>query len=340
MKNFFSQKECQNKAWLLTGAAGFIGSNLLEFLLKNDQVVIGLDNFLTGKRENLKSVLEKLSPQQIKNFTFVEGDIRDDKLCREVSKNIDYVLHQAALGSVPRSLKDPQTTNDVNVTGFLNILRASQENKVSKFVYASSSSVYGDSPHLPKVEEQIGNPLSPYAVSKRTNELYGEVFARCYRIPTIGLRYFNVFGSRQDPESMYAALIPLWVTALLKGEPCYINGDGFNSRDFCYIENAIEANLKAAVTQNPQAFGTVFNVAYGAQTNLYEVYALIKSYLEIQGDTQPLYREERPGDVKHSLANIEKAKTLLGYCPSYSFKEGLKHTVEWFKKSYQDKILR
>lgn len=338
MKNFFSQKECQNKAWLLTGAAGFIGSNLLEFLLKNDQVVIGLDNFLTGKRENLKSVLEKLSPQQIKNFTLVEGDIRDDKLCREVTKNIDYVLHQAALGSVPRSLKDPQTTNDVNVTGFLNILRASQENKVSKFVYASSSSVYGDSPHLPKVEEQIGSLLSPYAVSKRTNELYGEVFARCYGIPTIGLRYFNVFGPRQDPESMYAALIPLWVTALLKGEPCYINGDGFISRDFCYIENAIEANLKAAVTQNREAFGAMFNVAYGTQTTLHEVYALIKSYLEIKRETHPLYREERPGDVKHSLANIDKAKTILGYCPSYSFREGLKHTVEWFKKSYQEKL--
>ncbi|MBX9620636.1 MAG: SDR family oxidoreductase [Alphaproteobacteria bacterium] len=338
MKSFFSQKECQNKSWLLTGVAGFIGSNLLEFLLKNDQTVIGLDNFLTGKRENLKSVLEKLSPQQIKSFTLVEGDIRDDKLCHEVSKNVDYVLHQAALGSVPRSLKDPQTTNDVNVTGFLNILRASQENKVSKFVYASSSSVYGDSPHLPKVEEQIGNPLSPYAVSKRTNELYGEVFTHCYGIPTIGLRYFNVFGPRQDPESMYAALIPLWVTALLKGKPCYINGDGFNSRDFCYVENAIEANLKAAVTQNREAFGTVFNVAYGAQTNLHEVYALIKTYLEIQGEIQPLYREERPGDVKHSLANIDKAKALLGYCPSYSFKEGLKYTVEWFKKSYQDKL--
>ncbi|KAB2832912.1 MAG: NAD-dependent epimerase/dehydratase family protein, partial [Caedimonadaceae bacterium] len=210
MKSFFSQKECQDKVWLLTGVAGFIGSNLLEFLLKNDQIVIGLDNFLTGKKENLKSVFEKLSPKQIKNFTLVEGDIRDERLCHEITKNIDYVLHQAALGSVPRSLKDPQTTNDVNVTGFLNILRASQENKVSKFVYASSSSVYGDSPHLPKVEEQIGNLLSPYAVSKRTNELYGEVFARCYGTPTIGLRYFNVFGPRQDPESMYAALIPLW----------------------------------------------------------------------------------------------------------------------------------
>src|SRR3990167_8654612 len=323
------------KTWLVTGCAGFIGSNLLEALLKNDQTVVGLDNFLTGKQENLKSVLEGLSPEQTKNFTFIEGDIRDDKLCREITKNVTYVLHQAALGSVPRSLKDPQTTNDVNVTGFLNILRASQENKVARFVYASSSSVYGDSEKLPKVEDKIGNPLSPYAVSKRMNELYGEVFHRCYGIPTIGLRYFNVFGPRQDPESMYAALIPLWTTALLKSEPCYVNGDGLNSRDFCYVNNAIEANLKAALTPNQQAFGAVFNVAYGAQTNLREVYALIKGFLRIQGDVQPLYREERSGDVKHSLANIEKAKELLGYSPAYSFEEGLKAAVAWFKENYK-----
>ncbi|EKE10400.1 MAG: hypothetical protein ACD_16C00038G0006 [uncultured bacterium] len=332
MSNFSSLKEGQKKAWLVTGCAGFIGSNLLEALLKNDQVVIGLDNFSTGKKNNIEDILAFLTEEQIKNFTFVEGDIRDNKLCHEVTKNVDYVLHQAALGSVPRSLKDPITTNEVNVSGFLNVLSASQENKVSRFVYASSSAVYGDSRALPKSENKIGKPLSPYAVSKRTNELYGEVFSRCYSMPTFGLRYFNVFGPRQDPESVYAAVIPLWIMALLRDQPCYINGDGSHSRDFCYVNNVVEANIKAALTQNPQTYGQVFNIAFGKQTTLQELYSLTKEHIGPVKELQPIYREERPGDVKHSLANIDQAKTLLGYDPKYSFEEGLRLTVEWFKE--------
>lgn len=331
--NYFSHsKDNQKKAWLVTGCAGFIGSNLFEALLKNDQVVVGLDNFSTGKKDNIQDVIGGLTEAQGKNFTFIEGDIRDDKLCREVTKNVDCVLHQAALGSVPRSLKDPITTNEVNVTGFLNVLRASQENKVPKFVYASSSSVYGDSQDLPKSENKLGKPLSPYAASKRANELYGEAFSSCFDIATIGLRYFNVFGPRQDPESMYAAVIPLWILALLKGEPCYINGDGSHSRDFCYVENVIEANIKAALKQNSQSFGQVFNVAFGKQTTLRDLYFLTREYLGLPKELQPIFREERPGDVKHSLANIDQAKALLDYDPAYSFEDGLKLTVEWYKK--------
>lgn len=330
---FSNTKQKPKKTWLITGVAGFIGSHLLETLLKNDQVVVGLDNFLTGKKENIKNVLDSLPQEKSKNFTFIEGDIRDDKTCVHATKNVNYVLHQAALGSVPRSLKDPLTTNDVNVTGFLNILKASQENQVERFVYASSSSVYGDSETLPKVEHTIGEPLSPYATSKRTNELYGRTFYHCYKIPTIGLRYFNVFGPRQDPESMYAAVIPLWILSLLRQEPCYVNGDGLNSRDFCYIDNVVQANIKAALTQNSQAFGEVFNVAYGKQTNLLALYELIRSALECE--VAPMHRDSRPGDVKHSLANIEKVKELLNYHPSHSLEEGLQKTVNWFKNAYK-----
>lgn len=322
------------KTWLVTGVAGFIGSHLTETLLKNNQKVIGLDNFLTGKKENIEDVISQIPQDKLNNFTFIEGDIRDYKTCCDATKDVDYVLHQAALGSIPRSLKDPLTSNDVNVTGFLNILRASAENKVSQFVYASSSSVYGDSQDLPKVESNIGNLLSPYATSKRTNELYGQVFYRCYGIPTIGLRYFNVFGPRQDPNSVYAAVIPLWVRSLVDHQPCYINGDGLNSRDFCYIDNVVQANIKAALSQNSQAYGEVFNVAFGKRTTLLELYAFIKRYVVADENAQPIYRENRPGDVKHSLANINKAKELLEYNPAYSLEEGLKITVEWFKKTY------
>jgi len=318
-----------NKTWLVTGVAGFIGSHLLEALLKNNQQVIGLDNFLTGKRENIDKVLLQLPKEKIKNFTFVEDDIRNFKTCSEVTKGVDYVLHQAALGSIPRSLNDPITTNDVNVTGFLNVLRSAEQNKVARFVYASSSSVYGDSPDLPKIEDNIGNLLSPYATSKRTNELYGKVFSHCYGLPTIGLRYFNVFGPRQDPESMYAAVIPLWMRSLIKNHPCYINGDGLNSRDFCYIDNVVQANIKAALTQNSQAYGETFNIAFGKRTNLLDLYSLIKRYLGTTEKAQPIHREKRPGDVMHSLANIDKAKNLLSYNPLYSLEEGLKLTVEW-----------
>lgn len=326
-------KELSNnhKTWLVTGVAGFIGSNLLEALLKNDQRVIGLDNFLTGKKKNIDDVILKLSKEKTNNFTFIEGDIRDFKVCSEVTKGIDYVLHQAALGSIPRSLNDPITTNDINVGGFLNILRAAEQNKVSRFVYASSSSVYGDSPELPRVEDNLGKLLSPYATSKRTNELYGQALYKCYGIQTIGLRYFNVFGPRQDPESMYAAVIPLWLSSLLKEEPCYINGDGLHSRDFCYVDNVVQANIKAALTANYQAYGEVFNIAFGERTHLLELYSLIKGYLGFGEEVLPIHRENRPGDVKHSLANIEKAKNLLGYNPIYSLEEGLKITTEWSK---------
>jgi len=326
------EKINSNKRWLVTGVAGFIGSHLLEVLLKNNQTVIGLDNFLTGKRENIDDVLTHLPQEQSKQFIFVEGDIRDYKTCCDVTKDVDYVLHQAALGSIPRSLKDPLTTNEVNVTGFLNMLRASEENKVSRFVYASSSSVYGDAQELPKIEDRTGRLLSPYATSKMANELYGHAFYHCYGIPTFGLRYFNVFGPRQDPTSMYAAVIPLWISSLIKQQPCYINGDGSNSRDFCYVDNVVQANLKAALCENPQAYGEVFNVAFGKRTNLLELYSFIKAYLGIHKDLPPLHRENRPGDIRHSLADIDKARHLLGYNPSYSLEEGLKITVEWFKK--------
>ena len=316
------------KAWLVTGAAGFIGSHLLETLLKNDQQVIGLDNFLTGKRQNIGDVLAHLPKEKTKKFTFVEGDIRDFKLCSEVTKGVDYVLHQAALGSIPHSLKDPMTTHEINVTGFLNLLHAAEQNKVSRFVYASSSAVYGDSQELPKIEERLGDLLSPYATSKRVNELYGKMFHHCYNMPTIGLRYFNVFGPRQDPESMYAAVIPLWLRSLLKCQPCYINGDGLNSRDFCYVDNIVQANIKAALTQNSQSYGEIFNIAFGKRINLLDLYSLIKESLGIYENIQPIHREKRPGDIVHSLANIDKAKDFLGYNPLYSLEDGLKITAE------------
>src|SRR3990167_3049718 len=273
--------ENTHKTWLVTGVAGFIGSHLLEFLLKRNQKVIGLDSFITGKKDNIDNVMLGLPEENKKNFLFVEGDIRDLKICHEVTQGVDYVLHQAALGSIPRSLKDPLTTNDINVTGFLTLLHAAQKNKVARFVYASSSSVYGDSPDLPKVEEKTGKLLSPYAASKKIDELYGQALYKCYGIPTIGLRYFNVFGPRQDPESVYAAVIPLWANSLLKEQPCYINGDGLHSRDFCYIENVVQANIKAALTDNHKAFGDVFNIACGKRTTLLQLYSLLNEFLEI-----------------------------------------------------------
>lgn len=320
--------EC-NKIWLVTGVAGFIGSHLLETLLQNNQQVVGLDNFLTGKSKNIDDVLLSLPKEKTKNFTFVEGDIRNFKTCDEVTKGVDYVLHQAALGSIPRSLDNPLATNDINVGGFLNILRAAEQNKVSRFVYASSSSVYGDAQELPKIESHVGNLLSPYATSKRTNELYGQAFYHCYGIQTIGLRYFNVFGPRQDPKSMYAAVIPLWIQSLIKDQPCYINGDGLNSRDFCYVDNVVHANIRAALTQNSQAYGDVFNIAFGERTNLLDLYALIKEYLGVDEKVLPIHREKRPGDIVHSLANVEKARQLLGYHPLHSLEDGLKITTSW-----------
>lgn len=312
-------------SWLVTGVAGFIGSNLLEFLLKNNQKVVGLDNFVTGHQKNIDEVLSIITDEQKNNFTFIEGDIRsvqDVGSCFE--HPIDFVLHQAALGSVPRSIKTPLETNSVNVEGFLTVLKAAVDAKVKKFVYASSSSVYGDSPHLPKKEEVIGNPLSPYAVSKRTNELYAEAFSKCYDIQTIGLRYFNVFGPRQDPKGPYAAVIPLWIDSLKNNRPVYINGDGETSRDFCYIDNVVQANIKAALSEKKGSNSDVYNVACGERTTLKELFDLIKTELG-KDEVQPVYRDFRSGDVRHSLADIEKIKGGISYISKVSINKGLKN---------------
>lgn len=329
--------------WLITGVAGFIGSNLLETLLQLNQKVIGLDNFSTGHQHNLDLVEQSVSKDQWGRFRMMTGDVRDLDQCREVCANADYVLHQAALGSVPRSLEDPLLTNENNINGFLNMLVSARDAKVKRFVYAASSSTYGDHPGLPKVEETIGNPLSPYAVTKYVNELYADVFARCYDFKTIGLRYFNIFGPRQDPEGAYAAVIPKWVSSMMKNETVYINGDGETSRDFCFIENAVQANILSATTKNEQALNQVFNVAVGERTSLNQLFELIRSglvadypYLET---CKPEYRNFRAGDVKHSLADISKAERLLDYRPAYRISEGMKKTIAWYMQTqgHQDK---
>jgi len=317
--------------WLVTGVAGFIGSNLLETLLKLNQRIVGLDNFATGHQRNLDEVQTLVTPAQWANFNFIKGDIREQADCQKACQGVDYVLHQAALGSVPRSLEDPITTNGTN-TGFLNMLVAARDAKVKSFTYAASSSTYGDHPGLPKVEDVIGKPLSPYAVTKYVNELYADVFARCYGFNTIGLRYFNVFGPRQDPNGAYAAVIPKWTAALLQGETVYINGDGETSRDFCYIANAVQANLLAATAANP-ALNQVYNVAVGDRTTLNILFALLRDNLADHGvnaDTQPVYRDFRAGDVRHSLADIGKAQRLLGYAPTQRIGEGLGLAMPWY----------
>lgn len=318
----------KQQTWLITGVAGFIGSNLLETLLKLNQKVIGLDNFATGFQHNIDDALQKVTAEQQKNFTFYAGDIRKLEDCRKAVTGADIVLHQAALGSVPRSIATPEVTNDTNVTGFMNMLLAAKDTKVKRFIYASSSSVYGDSPHLPKIETQIGNPLSPYAVSKYTNELYAKAFSTCYGIETIGLRYFNVFGPRQNPTGPYAAVIPLWILSLLKGHSIYINGDGETSRDFCYIDNAIQANLLAATVENQEALNRVYNVTVGEQTTLNQLFNIIASQLELK--QKPLYREFRNGDIRHSIADITQSKQYLGYMPRFSVDHGLSQTIDWF----------
>ncbi|MBC3764961.1 NAD-dependent epimerase/dehydratase family protein [Neptunicella marina] len=317
--------------WLVTGVAGFIGSNLLEALLKLNQRVIGLDNFATGHQRNLDEVQTLVNTQQWQNFSFIEGDIRDPDVCQLACKDVKYVLHQAALGSVPRSLNDPATTNDVNISGFLNMLIAAKENAVTQFVYAASSSTYGDHPALPKVEENIGNPLSPYAVTKYVNELYADVFSRSYGFHATGLRYFNVFGRRQDPDGAYAAVIPKWTAAMAKQQEVFINGDGETSRDFCYIENVVQANLLAATSDLGKS--QVFNVAVGDRTTLNELYYAIRNSLSEQGVTyekDPVYRDFRAGDVRHSQADVSKAKELLGYMPQYRIVEGISLTMPWY----------
>jgi UDP-N-acetylglucosamine 4-epimerase len=316
--------------WLITGVAGFIGSNLLQTLLELKQKVIGLDNFATGHRYNVDEVLRNVATELKSNFTFYEGDICSLDDCRKAVKSVDYVLHQAALGSVPRSIETPELTNNVNVGGSLNILIASQEAKVKRFIYASSSSVYGDSQALPKVESNIGNPLSPYSVSKLTNELYAQAFAKCFKLQSIGLRYFNVFGARQDPCSAYAAVIPIWVAAMLQGKPVYINGDGETTRDFCYIDNVVQANLLAATVQDTQAINQVYNIAVNEQTSLNQLYRLICQRLAIDKSLQLVYRDFRAGDVRHSLADITKAQKLLGYVPTHNIQEGLDIAMPWY----------
>ena len=324
----------QPKTWLITGVAGFIGSNLLETLLKLNQKVVGLDNFATGHQRNLDEVKSLVSEAQWKNFTFNQGDIREYDDCQNAVKTVDYILHQAALGSVPRSIADPITTNAANITGFLNMLQAAKEANVSSFTYAASSSTYGDHPALPKVEENIGNPLSPYAVTKYVNELYAGVYAKTYGFKTIGLRYFNVFGKRQDPNGAYAAVIPKWTASMIQGEDVFINGDGETSRDFCFIENTVQMNLLAA-TAPEEAKDEVYNVAVGDRTTLNDLYSSIKTALasnDVQVDAEPVYREFRAGDVRHSQADISKAQTNLGYSPEYKILEGIEKAMPWYKK--------
>lgn len=322
------------KMWLVTGVAGFIGSNLLETLLKLDQKVVGLDNFATGHQYNLDEVQNLVSPAQWSNFSFIEGDIRHFEDCQKACMDVDYVLHQAALGSVPRSIADPITTNATNITGFLNMLTAARDAKVSSFTYAASSSTYGDHPALPKVEENIGNPLSPYAVTKYVNELYADVFARTYAFKTIGLRYFNVFGKRQDPNGAYAAVIPKWTAAMIAGDEVFINGDGETSRDFCFIENTVQANILAA-TANDEAKNQVYNVAVGDRTTLNDLFNALQAALNENGVTynkKPVYREFRAGDVRHSQASIAKIEQFLDYEPEFNINQGINIAMPWYIK--------
>ena len=322
------------RSWLVTGAAGFIGSNLVEALLKLDQKVTGLDNFSTGFQHNLDLVKSAVTDTQWNNFSFIKGDIRDGETCRKVCQGREYVLHQAALGSVPRSVENPCLTNENNITGFLNMLTAARDAGVNRFVYAASSSTYGDHPGLPKKEAVIGKPLSPYAVTKYVNELYADVFAMTYGFKTIGLRYFNVFGRRQDPNGAYAAVIPLWFSSLIQNRTVYINGDGKTSRDFCYIDNCVQANILAALTTNSDAVNRVYNVACGERTPLNNLFEMIKErvarHFSHARDITPTYREFRPGDVRHSLADITLAKTLLGYDPQFSVSQGLVRAAGWY----------
>ena len=322
------------KQWVVTGVAGFIGSNLLEALLKSDQRVRGLDNFATGHSRNLQDVREKVGAERWQNFRMIEADICDLGACVDACTQVDYVLHQAALGSVPRSISNPIATNQSNVNGFVNMLCAAKEAGVKRFVFASSSSVYGDSPALPKVEEQIGNGLSPYAVSKRVNELYADVFSRCYGMQTIGLRYFNVFGPRQDPDGPYAAVIPKWIGAMMHNEPVHINGDGETSRDFCYVANAVQANLLAATTENIEAINQCFNVAVGERTTLNQLFEMLRERLLPQlphlREFKPLYDDFRQGDVRHSHADISKARRLLNYEPMHHIEQGLDEALGWY----------
>jgi UDP-N-acetylglucosamine 4-epimerase len=330
----------QSRVWLVTGTAGFIGSNLLEALLRLDQRVIGLDNYATGFHVNLEEVKELVGSKKWKNFAQIEGDIRDLETCKRVCQAVDFVLHQAALGSVPRSIAEPGDSHATNVTGFLNMLVAARDNGVKRFVYASSSSVYGDHPGLPKVEHELGKCLSPYAATKRANELYAAVFAQCYGLETIGLRYFNVFGPRQDPDGPYAAVIPKWMAAMIKNEPVQIHGDGETTRDFCYIANVVQANLLAATVQKKDAINETYNIALHDRTSLNDLFGLLRDkLLPFYPDLErcrPVHLDFRPGDVRHSEADISKAERLLGYKPSHTVAEGLAEALNWYQRHLQD----
>ena len=335
-------KNNQN-TWLITGVAGFIGSNLLEKLLVLNQKVIGLDSFDTGFQKNIDEAIhdanEILGKDVSKNFKFIKGDIKSLNDCKQACHGVDYILHQAALGSVPRSIEDPISTNEANIDGFINMLVAGKDSKVKRFVYAASSSSYGDNDDLPKVENMIGNPLSPYAVTKLVNEHYASVFAKNYDFKTIGLRYFNIFGKRQAPNGAYAAVIPKWISSILNKESVYINGDGETSRDFCYVDNAVQANILAALTENNEATDQVYNVALNDRTSLNELYRMIEESLikNIQGleKKEPIYRDFRPGDVRHSQASIDKAKKLLEYQPQFRIAEGLNEAIGWYINSFK-----
>lgn len=330
------------RTWLVTGAAGFIGSNLVEHLLQLDQSVVGLDSFATGHPRNVEDVRRSVGARSAR-FRFVEVDIRNLDACHEACEGVEYVLHQAAVGSVPRSLENPIATNQANIDGFLHMLVAARDAKVKRFVYAASSSTYGDHPGLPKVEDRVGRPLSPYAVTKLVNELYAEVFGRSYGMETVGLRYFNVFGRRQDPEGAYAAVIPKWVGNLLRGESCRIYGDGETSRDFCYIDNVLQANLLAAVAEGDGVTGEVFNVAVGDRTTLNDLFNLLRDGLAEAktelADVQPEYQDFRLGDVRHSQADITKISTRLGYRPSHTLAEGVREALAWYVQDYHSHSL-
>lgn len=333
--NAIATLKVRRRTWLVTGVAGFIGSNLLENLLRLNQNVVGIDNYSTGFRHNLEEVKDLVGPGSWRRFRQIDGDIRDAGTCKQAADGVDYILHQAALGSVPRSLANPADSHSSNVTGTLNLLLAARDNGVQRFVFASSSSVYGDSPHLPKVEARIGQCLSPYAATKFMTEVYAQVFARCYHLQTIGLRYFNVFGPRQDPNGPYAAVIPRWVAAMLRNEPVFINGDGETSRDFCYVANVVQANILAATVKDSQAVNQVYNVAVCARTSLNELFEFLRQallpghpYLE---KCQPVYQAFRAGDVRHSEADISKAHRFLGYEPTHNVKQGLSEALNWYR---------
>ncbi len=323
-----------SRRWLVTGSAGFIGSHLIEQLLRGGQTVVSLDNFATGHRSNLEEVRRAVGDEAWARHRFIEADIVDPAACRAACDGVDIVLHQAALGSVPRSIEDPLRTHAVNATGFLNMLVAARDAGCSRFVFAASSSTYGDHPALPKVEDVIGNPLSPYAVTKYLDELYSSVFTRTYAMQTIGLRYFNVFGPRQDPNGAYAAVIPNWAQRISRGEPCHINGDGETTRDFCYIANVVQANLRAALVPAEGPIHEVFNVAFGERTSLNQLHHLlgekIRQLMPGLEPLPPVHRDFRAGDVRHSLADIGKARRLLGYAPAYSVDSGLTEAMPWY----------